>query len=78
MWVHFLSSVGCKFNNQRPGLFLGGVRHQRTPPTPVDSLIAGPAPTRAAVTTAERDEPRSLLDAMGVPTDITSGLSVQG
>jgi hypothetical protein len=32
MWVHFLNSVGCRFNNQRPGLFLGGVRHQRTPP----------------------------------------------
>src|SRR5215467_10348350 len=32
IWVHFLNSVGCRFNNQWRGLFRGGVRHQRTPP----------------------------------------------
>src|SRR5262245_71380 len=30
IWVHFLNSVGCRFNNQRRGLFLDRVRHQRT------------------------------------------------
>jgi hypothetical protein len=43
-----------------------------------DNLIAGLAETRAAVTTAERDELRSLLGAMGLPTDLTDGLNVQG
>jgi hypothetical protein len=44
----------------------------------VDNLIAGLAETRAVVTAAERDELRSLLDAMGLPTDLTDGLNVQG
>jgi hypothetical protein len=44
----------------------------------VDNLIAGLAQTGAAVTTAERDELRSLLGAMGLPTDLTEGLNVQG
>jgi hypothetical protein len=44
----------------------------------VDNLIAGLAETRAEVTPAERDELRSLLDAMGLPTDLTDGLNVQG
>jgi hypothetical protein len=44
----------------------------------VDNLIAGLAETRAAVTGAERDELRTLLAAMGLPTDLTDGLNVQG
>jgi hypothetical protein len=44
----------------------------------VDNLIAGLAETRAAVTPAERDELRSLLDAMDLPTDLTDALNVQG
>jgi len=44
----------------------------------VDNLIAGLAETRAVVTAAERDELRSLLAAMGLPTDLTDGLNVQG
>jgi hypothetical protein len=44
----------------------------------VDNLIAGLAETRAAVTTAERDELRTLLDAMGLPTELLNGLNVQG
>jgi hypothetical protein len=44
----------------------------------VDNLIAGLALTQAAVTTAERDELRALLDAMGLPSDITNGLNIQG
>ena len=44
----------------------------------VDNLIAGLAETRAVVTVAERDELRTLLDAMGLPTDPTDGLNVQG
>ncbi|HEY1319383.1 MAG TPA: MafI family immunity protein [Streptosporangiaceae bacterium] len=44
----------------------------------VDNLIAGLAETRAVVTAAERDELRTLLDAMGLPTDLTDGLNVQG
>jgi hypothetical protein len=44
----------------------------------VDNLIAGLAETRAAVTTAERGELRSLLAAMGLLTDLTDGLNVQG
>jgi hypothetical protein len=43
----------------------------------VDNLIAGLAETRAVVTTAERDELRTLLQAMGLPTDLTDGLNVQ-
>jgi thioredoxin-like negative regulator of GroEL len=43
----------------------------------VDNLIAGLAETQAAVTTAERDELCALLDAMGLPTDITDGLTLQ-
>ena len=44
----------------------------------VDNLIASLAETQSPVTTAERDELRSLLDAMGLPTDLTDGLNVQG
>jgi hypothetical protein len=44
----------------------------------VDNLIAGLAETRAVVTAAERDELRALLAAMGLPTDLTDGLNVQG
>ena len=44
----------------------------------VDNLIAGLAETRAVVTAAERDELSSLLAAMGLPTDLTDGLNVQG
>jgi len=44
----------------------------------VDNLIAGLAQTRAVVTSAERDELRSLLESMGLPTDLTDGLNVQG
>jgi len=44
----------------------------------VDNLIAGLAEVRAVVTPAERDELRTLLDAMGLPTDLTDGLNVQG
>jgi hypothetical protein len=44
----------------------------------VDNLVAGLAETRAAVTGAERDELRTLLAAMGLPTDLTDGLNVQG
>jgi hypothetical protein len=44
----------------------------------VDNLIAGLAETQAEVTPAERDELRSLLDAMGLPTGITEGLNIQG
>jgi hypothetical protein len=40
-------------------------------------LIAGLIESQALVTTAERDELRSLLDAMGLPTDITNGLNIQ-
>jgi hypothetical protein len=43
----------------------------------VDNLIAGLIESQALVTTAERDELRSLLDAMGLPTDITNGLNIQ-
>jgi thioredoxin-like negative regulator of GroEL len=43
----------------------------------VDNLIAGLAQNRAAVTTAERDELCALLEAMGLPTDITDGLTLQ-
>jgi hypothetical protein len=43
----------------------------------VDNLIAGLAETRAVVTAAERDELRTLLAAMGLPTDPTDGLNVQ-
>jgi len=43
----------------------------------VDNLIAGLAEARAVVTPAERDELRTLLDAMGLPTDLTGGLNVQ-
>jgi hypothetical protein len=43
----------------------------------VDNLIAGLAETRAVMTTAERDELRTLLQAMGLPTDLTDGLNVQ-
>jgi hypothetical protein len=43
-----------------------------------DNLIAGLAGARAVVTAAERDELRSLLDAMGLPTDLVDGLSVHG
>src|SRR5262249_31644975 len=32
IWVHFLNSVGCRFNNQRRGVFFGGVRPPREPP----------------------------------------------
>ena len=44
----------------------------------VDNLIAGLAETRAVVTATERDELRALLAAMGLPTDLTDGLNVQG
>ena len=44
----------------------------------VDNLIAGLAEARAVVTPAERDELRTLLDAMGLPTDLADGLNVQG
>jgi hypothetical protein len=44
----------------------------------VDNLIAGLAETRAVVTAAERHELRALLAAMGLPTDLTDGLNVQG
>jgi len=44
----------------------------------VDNLIAGLVETQAAVTTAERDELCSLLGTMGLPTDITKGLNIQG
>ena len=44
----------------------------------VDNLIAGLAESRAVVTAAERDELRTLLDAMGLATDLTDGLNVQG
>jgi hypothetical protein len=44
----------------------------------VDNLIAGLAETQAAVTAAERDELRSLLDVMGLPTGLTDGLNLQG
>src|SRR5215813_9579079 len=46
IWVHFLNSVGCRFNNQRRGLFLGRVRHQRTV-----LRAAGPSPHRVAART---------------------------
>jgi hypothetical protein len=36
------------------------------------------AVTRRCVTVAERDELRTLLAAMGLPTDLTDGLNVQG
>src|SRR5215475_9996433 len=41
MWVHFLNSVGCNFNNQRRGLFLDRVRHQRTVPARADGEADG-------------------------------------
>src|SRR5215472_12588182 len=40
IWVHFLNSVGCRFNNQRRGLFLDRVRHQRTPSGRLDHARA--------------------------------------
>jgi hypothetical protein len=44
----------------------------------VDILIASLSQTQAPVTTAERDELRTLLDAMGLPAEVLSGLNVQG
>jgi hypothetical protein len=44
----------------------------------VDVLISSLAETRAAVTTAERDELSTLLDVMGLPTELLNGLNVQG
>jgi hypothetical protein len=43
----------------------------------VDLLIASLTVTHAPVTTAERDELRSLLEAMDMPTGPLAGLNVQ-
>ena len=44
----------------------------------VDLLIASLGVTGALVTTAERDELRSLLAAMGLPDRGLAGLNVEG
>ena len=44
----------------------------------VDLLIASLAMTQAAVTSGERDELRTLAEAMDLPTDQLAGLNVQG
>lgn len=44
----------------------------------VDLLIASLAMTQAPVTSGERDELRTLAEAMDLPTDQLAGLNVQG
>ncbi len=44
----------------------------------VDVLVSSLDLTRAAVTSSERDELRSLLAAMGMPEDPLDGLNVEG
>jgi hypothetical protein len=44
----------------------------------VDVLIASLAMTQARVTSSERDELKSLAEAMDLPTDQLAGLNVQG
>ncbi len=44
----------------------------------VDLLIASLAVTQAAVTSGERDELRTLAEAMDLPTDQLAGLNVRG
>ncbi len=44
----------------------------------VDVLVSSLNLTRAAVTSSERDELRSLLAAMGMPEDPLDGLNVEG
>ena len=44
----------------------------------VDLLIASLALTQAPVTADERDELRSLAEAMDLPTGLLAGLNVQG
>jgi len=65
MWVHFLNSVGCKFKQPAAGI----VSWWRSPSA--DATRAGHDRSRARRAV-------SLLDAMGLPTDITEGLNIQG
>lgn len=44
----------------------------------VDLLIASLAMTQAPVTSGERDELRTLAEAMDLPTDQLAGVNVQG
>jgi hypothetical protein len=44
----------------------------------VDVLIASLAMTQAPVTSGERDELRTLAEAMDLPTDQLAGLNVRG
>ena len=44
----------------------------------VDFLIASLAMTQAPVTPGERDELRTLAEAMDLPTDQLAGLNVRG
>ena len=44
----------------------------------VDVLIASLAMTRAPVTPSERDELKTLAEAMDLPTDQLAGLNVRG
>lgn len=44
----------------------------------VDVLVASLNLTRAAVTSSERDELRTLLAALGLPDHLLDGLNVEG
>lgn len=44
----------------------------------VDVLIASLAMTQARISSSERDELKSLAEAMDLPTDQLAGLNVQG